>query len=83
VDGGAYQAPTGRWGAWRGLHAKTNHHIHQALAHERAAVVRRRADEVRLHPRSPQPRRDWPAAAPVLSVLAGFLGLLAIAAPSL
>jgi hypothetical protein len=61
----------------------TNHHIHQALAHDRADSVRRRADDLRLHPHHPQPRRDWPAVAPVLSVLAGFLGLLAIAAPSL
>ena len=54
----------------------TNHHMHAALASQRA-------DEIARHPRSPQPRRDWASVAPVLSVLAGFLGLLAIAAPSL
>ena len=54
----------------------TNHHIHAALASQKA-------DEIARHPRSPQPRRDWSSTFPVLSVLGGFLGLLVIAAPSL
>jgi hypothetical protein len=62
-----------------------NHQIHAALA-------RQRAEEISRHPRSPRPKREWTDVAgtrpwkdvaPVLSVVAGFLGLLAIAAPSL
>jgi hypothetical protein len=54
----------------------TNHHLHEALARDRAEHIRR-------NPRVPQPPRDWSAFAPALSVVAGVLGLLAIAAPSL
>jgi len=56
----------------------TNHHVHEALAHQRE-------HDIRLHPHTPRPSRDrdWSAIAPVLSVVAGFLGLVALAAPSL
>ena len=63
----------------------TNHHMHAALA-------RQRAEEISRHPHTPRPQREWTDVvskhgwadvAPVVSVVAGFLGLLAIAAPSL
>ena len=56
--------------------AMTNHHMHAELA-------RQRAEHISRHPTIPAPRRVWPDVAPVVSVLAGLLGLLALAAPSL
>ena len=59
----------------------TYHHIHTELARQRAAEIER-------HPHhQPEPAaartRDLASLAPVLSVLTGIAGLLAIAAPSL
>ena len=56
----------------------TYHHIHHELARQRAAEIERHP-----HPQPLAPPRDWAALAPVLSVLTGVAGLLAIAAPSL
>ena len=54
-----------------------NHtHIHAALAQQRA-------EEISRHPHTPRPQREWTEVAPVISVVAGFLALIVLAAPSL
>jgi hypothetical protein len=56
----------------------THPHIHAALAHEREADLRR---AVRPLPRPPH--THWTEVAPVVSLVAGIVGLAAVAAPSL